>query len=85
MQQVMRELEESKFQNAELRISIYGKSPDEWKKLAKWAIDHNVYSHNVRWLIQVPRILWVLVHFIFYSYLFTQILCFASFFMIILC
>lgn len=49
-------MEESKYQNAELRVSIYGKSRDEWKKLALWAIDNNVYSTNIRWLIQVPRL-----------------------------
>ena len=40
----------------EWRISIYGRSPDEWDKLAKWVIDNKLFSHNVRWLIQVPRI-----------------------------
>ena len=50
------DLEESKYQNAELRLSIYGKSRDEWKKLAQWAIDYNVYSTNIRWLIQIPRL-----------------------------
>ncbi len=29
---------------------------DEWDKLAEWARDNNVYSDNVRWLIQVPRL-----------------------------
>lgn len=41
---------------AELRLSIYGKSLDEWDKLARWAITYDVYSENVRWLIQIPRI-----------------------------
>ena len=50
------DLEESKYQNAELRLSIYGKSADEWDKLAKWAIQGNVNSDNVRWLIQIPRL-----------------------------
>lgn len=50
------DLEESKYQNAELRLSIYGKSYDEWDKLAKWAVMNNVYSDNVRWLIQIPRL-----------------------------
>lgn len=50
------DLEESKYQNAELRLSIYGKSSDEWEKLAKWAIGGNVYSDNIRWLIQIPRL-----------------------------
>jgi len=52
----MLDLEESKYQNAELRISIYGKSRDEWDKLAKWGVDNKVYSDNVRWLIQIPRL-----------------------------
>ncbi|KAK6620282.1 hypothetical protein RUM44_006683 [Polyplax serrata] len=54
--EVASDLEDSKYQNAELRLSIYGKSEEEWDKLAKWAITYNVYSDNVRWLIQIPRI-----------------------------
>ncbi|XP_060592630.1 AMP deaminase 2-like isoform X2 [Ruditapes philippinarum] len=56
MKEVMQDLEESKYQNAELRLSIYGKSRDEWDKLAKWAVNNKVYSDNVRWLIQIPRL-----------------------------
>ncbi|XP_055840719.1 AMP deaminase 2 isoform X2 [Episyrphus balteatus] len=56
IKEVAFDLEESKYQNAELRLSIYGKSRDEWIKLAKWAIDNNVYSTNIRWLIQMPRL-----------------------------
>lgn len=44
------------FQNCEWRISIYGRSLDEWDKLAKWIVNNKLYSHNVRWLIQVPRL-----------------------------
>ena len=43
-------------QNCEWRISIYGRSLDEWDKLAKWVVGNKLYSHNVRWLIQVPRL-----------------------------
>ena len=50
------DLEESKYQSAEPRLSIYGRSPGEWDKLAKWAVDNNVYSDNVRWLVQTPRL-----------------------------
>lgn len=57
LEEVAFDFEESKYQNAELRLSIYGKSRDEWTKLAKWAIDYNVYSNNIRWLIQIPRLL----------------------------
>lgn len=53
----MADLEESKYQNVELRLSIYGRSGDEWDKLAEWAVKHGVYSDNVRWLVQVPRLL----------------------------
>ncbi|XP_042360402.1 AMP deaminase 2 isoform X2 [Plectropomus leopardus] len=56
VKEVMFDLEESKYQNSELRLSIYGRSRDEWDKLAKWALKHRVYSDNVRWLIQVPRL-----------------------------
>lgn len=57
VQEVMADLEESKYQNSELRLSIYGRSRDEWDKLAQWAVTHRVYSDNVRWLVQVPRLL----------------------------
>ena len=56
IKEVSSDLEESKYQNAELRLSIYGKSPEEWDKLAKWAIKSDVYSDNVRCLIQIPRL-----------------------------
>ncbi|XP_023649199.1 AMP deaminase 2 isoform X2 [Paramormyrops kingsleyae] len=56
IKEVMADLEESKYQNAELRLSVYGRSRDEWDSLAHWAVRHGVYSDNVRWLIQVPRL-----------------------------
>lgn len=40
----------------EWRISIYGRTIDEWDKLAAWVVDNKLFSHNVRWLIQVPRL-----------------------------
>lgn len=54
--QVISDLEFSKYQMAEYRISIYGRSPDEWDKLAGWVCKHRLFSDNVRWLIQVPRL-----------------------------
>jgi AMP deaminase len=56
IKEVMDDLDESKYQNAEYRLSIYGRSTSEWDKLAKWAVAHHVYSDNVRWLIQIPRL-----------------------------
>lgn len=43
-------------QYCEWRVSIYGRSADEWDKIAKWVINNKLFSHNVRWLIQVPRL-----------------------------
>lgn len=54
--EVFDDLESSKYQMAEYRISIYGRSLQEWDKLAAWVIDNKLYSHNVRWIIQVPRL-----------------------------
>ncbi|KAI9203015.1 putative AMP deaminase Amd1 [Polychytrium aggregatum] len=54
--EVISDLEASKYQMCEWRISIYGRSKDEWDKLAKWIINNKLFSANVRWLIQVPRL-----------------------------
>jgi AMP deaminase len=54
--EVISDLEASKYQFAEWRISIYGRSPDEWEKLAEWVVDNKLISPNVRWLIQIPRL-----------------------------
>jgi len=54
--EVMSDLEESKYQMAEYRISIYGKSKDEWYKLADWFIENKVrprlstFPFNVKFL-----------------------------------
>ena len=37
-------------------MSIYGRALDEWEKLAAWVVDHKLFSHNVRWLVQIPRL-----------------------------
>ena len=54
--EVISDLESSKYQMAEWRISIYGRSIQEWDKLAAWVVDNKLFSPNVRWLIQVPRL-----------------------------
>lgn len=54
--EVISDLESSKYQMVEWRISIYGRSLDEWDKLAAWVVDNRLFSHNVRWLIQLPRL-----------------------------
>ncbi|GCB64730.1 hypothetical protein scyTo_0014805 [Scyliorhinus torazame] len=54
--EVASDLEDAKYQHAEPRLSIYGRSPDEWTKLASWFIMHRVYSPKMKWMIQIPRI-----------------------------
>ncbi|OTB01494.1 hypothetical protein M426DRAFT_323385 [Hypoxylon sp. CI-4A] len=54
--EVISDLESSKYQMVEWRISIYGRSLDEWDNLAAWVVDNKLFSHNVRWLIQIPRL-----------------------------
>ncbi|KAM3624960.1 uncharacterized protein V6R79_004327 [Siganus canaliculatus] len=56
VKEVAHDLEESKYQHAEPRLSIYGRSPDEWNRLSKWFIHYKMHSPNMRWIIQVPRI-----------------------------
>lgn len=55
-QEVGSDLEDAKYQYAEPRLSIYGRSPSEWDHLASWFNKHRVYSPNMKWMIQVPRI-----------------------------
>ncbi|QIW97343.1 hypothetical protein AMS68_002861 [Peltaster fructicola] len=54
--EVISDLESSKYQMMEWRISVYGRTLDEWDKLAAWVVDNKLYSPNVRWLIQIPRL-----------------------------
>jgi len=56
LKEVFLELDDAKYTNLELRLSIYGRSLSEWDKLASWAVSNNVYSDHNRWLIQVPRL-----------------------------
>ena len=54
--EVIADLESSKYQMVEWRISIYGRNIEEWDKLAAWVVDNKLFSPNVRWLIQIPRL-----------------------------
>lgn len=46
-------MEASKYQHAELRVSIYGRKAMEWDILAAWVLGNKLYSDNNVWLIQV--------------------------------
>ena len=54
--EVINDLEASKYQLAEWRVSVYGRKRSEWAKLADWFYDNRLSSPNVRWMIQVPRL-----------------------------
>lgn len=58
------DLEESKYQHTEWRLSIYGRKNSEWENLARWVLGkgkglgdgRTLLSPNVRWMIQIPRL-----------------------------
>ncbi|KAL0004007.1 hypothetical protein SO802_011568 [Lithocarpus litseifolius] len=54
--QVLVDLEASKYQMAEYRISIYGRKQSEWDQLASWFVNNAIYSETAVWLIQLPRL-----------------------------
>lgn len=54
--EVVHDMEQSKYQMAEYRLSIYGRNENEWSKLAAWIVDNKLIFNNVRWIIQVPRL-----------------------------
>ena len=54
--QVFSDLEANKYQMAEYRISIYGRKAAEWDTLAAWVCNNLLFSPNVIWLIQFPRL-----------------------------
>ncbi|KAL5270501.1 hypothetical protein ACHWQZ_G001277 [Mnemiopsis leidyi] len=56
IKEVAADLEESKYQSTEPRLSIYGNCRGECDRLADWAINNNVVSPNIRFLIQIPRL-----------------------------
>jgi len=48
--------EDTKYQNAEYRLSIYGKNIKEWDVLSNWICKNELQSPHVKWMIQIPRI-----------------------------
>lgn len=54
--EVLSDLETSKYQMAEYRISVYGRKQSEWDQLASWFVNNAIYSNNAVWLIQLPRL-----------------------------
>ena len=56
LKEVFADLDEAKYQQSEPRLSVYGRKATEWDTLAEWAITHDVYSPNVMFIIQIPRL-----------------------------
>ncbi|KAJ8016629.1 hypothetical protein DPEC_G00009230 [Dallia pectoralis] len=56
IKEVASDLEDARYQYAEPRLSIYGCNPNEWTKLSGWFNKHRVFSSQLKWMIQVPRI-----------------------------
>lgn len=61
--ELISDLEESKYQHAEWRLSIYGRKKSEWESLSKWVLGRGskgdgkpLLSPNIRWMIQIPRL-----------------------------
>eukprot|EP00928_Gymnodinium_smaydae_P082158 TRINITY_DN6555_c0_g4_i1.p1 TRINITY_DN6555_c0_g4~~TRINITY_DN6555_c0_g4_i1.p1 ORF type:complete len:721 (-),score=145.91 TRINITY_DN6555_c0_g4_i1:115-2277(-) len=54
--ELLDDLEESKYQHTEWRLSIYGRKRDEWAKLSKWVLNNNLVSSHNHWMIQIPRL-----------------------------
>ncbi|XP_020238954.1 probable AMP deaminase [Cajanus cajan] len=54
--EVLTDLEASKYQMAEYRISVYGRKQSEWDQLASWFVNNALHSKNAVWLIQLPRL-----------------------------
>ncbi|SCP05465.1 AMP deaminase, putative [Plasmodium ovale] len=52
----IKNLEKSKYQHVEWRISIYGRNKNEWIKLSKWVLHNKLSSVRIRWIIQIPRL-----------------------------
>lgn len=68
--ELLDDLEESKYQHVEWRLSIYGRKLSEWQSLSEWVLGENgkgmaqcsnkkrqaLLSPNLRWMIQIPRL-----------------------------
>ncbi|KAH3679917.1 hypothetical protein WICMUC_000660 [Wickerhamomyces mucosus] len=62
LKQVLSDYEKSKYQYGELGIN-FNLLPDfeksegltKWESIANWVIDNKLISHNVKWIIRIPR------------------------------
>ena len=54
--EVFSDLEASKYQLMEPRISIYGRDRNEWHNLGRWICQNRLLVKEVRWMVQLPRL-----------------------------
>lgn len=54
--EVISDLQASKYQLVEWRVSVYGRKHSEWDKLARWFYVNKLVSPHVRWMVQIPRL-----------------------------
>eukprot|EP00930_Biecheleria_cincta_P002300 TRINITY_DN103315_c0_g1_i1.p1 TRINITY_DN103315_c0_g1~~TRINITY_DN103315_c0_g1_i1.p1 ORF type:complete len:722 (-),score=118.64 TRINITY_DN103315_c0_g1_i1:41-2164(-) len=56
---ILQSFEENNY-HAEMRLSIYGKKPNEWDALAQWLKAHGLHTKEATsrnlWMIQIPRV-----------------------------
>lgn len=57
--EVFSDLNASKYQLAEYRVSIYGRKHSEWSKLGRWFYLNKLASPHVRWMVQIPRLYFI--------------------------
>eukprot|EP00939_MAST-03C_sp_MAST-3C-sp1_P000557 g557.t1 len=54
--EVFDDLELNKYSYSEPRVSVYGRSENEFHVLGQWYYDHDLASKNIRWMVQIPRL-----------------------------
>ncbi|PRP86453.1 AMP deaminase [Planoprotostelium fungivorum] len=54
--ELLEQMEKNGYERAEYRLSIYGRSKQEWTDLAQWVETFQLNSKVNRWIIQIPRI-----------------------------
>jgi len=54
--EVFKDFDHAKYHNAEMQLSISGKSVSEWDKLASWICRYDLQANHVKWSIQIPRV-----------------------------
>lgn len=60
IKQVCSDYERTKYQYGELGLNFNmiptkEEAIDRWSSIANWVIDHKLISHNVKWIVRIPR------------------------------